>query len=146
MAAHMFAVAIAHFLLSCILCAVAQHGCENISISKLPVPSRDYSKRPVCVQGDELLLSRLWASVKVSLSFSKSNVHSYEADSCEALNPANRTWASAVQSMVVSSNDLDHMIFRLSPFKTSCFAVNGLAHDATWSAEFLGSWRNFYKS
>ncbi|XP_068671584.1 nuclear envelope integral membrane protein 1-like isoform X3 [Montipora capricornis] len=57
--------------------------------------------------------------------------------SCEALNPANRTWASAVQSMVVSSNDLDHMIFRLSPFKTSCFAVNGLAHDATWSAEFL---------
>ena len=67
-------------------------------------------------------------------------------NSCEALNPANRTWASLFQSILVSSNNLDHMIFKLSPFKTSCFAVNGLTHDATWSAEFQGSCRNFYKN
>ena len=44
--------------------------------------------------------------------------------------------------MVKRSNVIDNLVFSLSPFKTSCFAVDGKLSNATWSAKFYG---NFLK-
>ena len=65
-----------------------------------------------------------------------------EFNSCDALDPDNRTWGSVLQSMVKRSNVIDNLVFSLSPFKTSCFAVDGKLSNARWSAKFHG---NFLK-
>lgn len=65
-----------------------------------------------------------------------------EFNSCDALDPENHTWGSVFHSMVKRGNVLDNMVFKLSPFKTSCFAVknvDGKIEHAEWSAEFLGN-------
>ena len=65
-----------------------------------------------------------------------------EFNSCDALDPDDRTWGSVLQSMVKRSNVIDNLVFKLSPFKTSCFAVDGKLFNARWSAKFHG---NFLK-
>ncbi|XP_058954860.2 nuclear envelope integral membrane protein 1-like [Pocillopora verrucosa] len=114
--------------------------CEDISVQNL---SRDWhfllgpkdSIIAVCVHGGELRLSRLWASVKVMLKFEKTEVQFYEAESCSALNPANKSWASVFQSFVTSRNVLDQIMFSYSPFKTSCFAVDLIKERQTVRVE-----------
>ena len=44
--------------------------------------------------------------------------------------------------MVKRSSVIDNFVFKLSPFKTSCFAVDGELFNASWSAKFHG---NFLK-
>ena len=44
-------------------------------------------------------------------------------NSCSALNPANQSWASVLQSFVTSRDVMDHVVFKHSPFRTSCSAV-----------------------
>lgn len=63
----------------------------------------------------------------------------FSFNSCSALNPDNHTWASVFQSLVASSNFVDHIIFKHSPFKTSCSAVDlGKKQDVIVTAEFQG--------
>lgn len=50
-------------------------------------------------------------------------VMSILSNSCAALNPANQSWGSVLQSFVTSKNVMDHIVFKNSPFKTSCAAV-----------------------
>lgn len=65
----------------------------------------------------------------------------FSFNSCAALNPANKTWASVFQSLVTSSNVLDHITFKHSPFKTSCSAVElGKNQDVLVTAEFQGAY------
>lgn len=44
-------------------------------------------------------------------------------NSCSALNPANQSWASVLHSFVTSQDIRDHVVFKHSPFRTSCSAV-----------------------
>ncbi|KAJ7375384.1 hypothetical protein OS493_002144 [Desmophyllum pertusum] len=116
-----------YLLFPSILSVTGALKCEEISISTLSrnvtfkVSHNESSIIAVCVHGGELTLYRLWGSVIVVLEFESTDVQFYEAESCSALNPANQSWASILQSFVTSRNVMDHIIFKHSPFKTSCF-------------------------
>ena len=49
--------------------------------------------------------------------------HLFFFNSCSALNPVNQSWASVLQSFVTSRDVMDHIVFKHSPFRTSCSAV-----------------------
>ncbi|XP_073235911.1 nuclear envelope integral membrane protein 1a-like [Porites lutea] len=142
MAAHMARKALYVYGAFCILWfAKASNDCENISIldlsRKLEFSKFQAKNMKMCVSGRDVSLSHLWGSVVVALRFEKTDVQSYEADSCHALNPANKTWGSVFQSLVTSTNIQDQITFKQSPFKTSCFAVEfGKKQDVSIEAEF----------
>ncbi|XP_074623163.1 nuclear envelope integral membrane protein 1-like isoform X2 [Acropora palmata] len=127
---------VSFLVLSFIFWVALAHTCEYINMTRLPYNSSRFNHAiAVCLHGDELSLTHLWDSVKVELNFDETDVHTYEADSCDALDPDNRTWGSVLQSMVKGSNVIDNLVFKLSPFKTSCFAVDGKLFNARWSAK-----------
>ena len=62
-------------------------------------------------------------------------------NSCSALNPANQSWASVLQSFVTSRDVMDHIVFKHSPFRTSCSAVElkeRFEQDVRITAAFQG--------
>ena len=60
-------------------------------------------------------------------------------NSCSALNPANQSWASVLQSFVTSRDVMDHIVFKHSPFRTWCSAVElSERQDVRITAAFQG--------
>lgn len=90
---------------------------------------------------DQLILKQEIASLALQLNqLFWCGSFSSPFNSCSALNKNNHTWTSLLHSLVTRSNVLDHIIFKQSPFKTSCFAVElGRKQEVRVSADFQGA-------